>query len=98
MAIQITGDAVEAPPVYDRIFIVKVVIESRRDRDDARPDTVKYQVDYQLYGVGGDGNRHYQDRIRTENFKDEGEGLVDLQAAIANALTGNNKIDTAVVV
>lgn len=96
MSIQITGSLVETPPVYDKIFIVNVRMEQKRERNRNQSAECKYTVDYQLYGESGD-NKYYLDAIKTVRFTDAGEGLTDLLGAIANALTDDRDVDTATV-
>lgn len=96
MGIQITGNLVDAPPVYDKIFIVKAQMQQTRYTEESETPEYKWIVDYQIYGVTGN-DRSFKDKIYTVKFEDSGAALTDLEGAVAAALEADNDIDSAVV-
>jgi len=108
MAIQISGNKVKQLAVQDHVFVRRIEIVQRREREDALPSVYDVDVTYQLYGVGSDGLRYYNDEVHAITIKDflsstkdkpkQNVVMAAIEDAVADMLAEQAEIDAATVV
>lgn len=108
MAIQISGTKVKELAVQDHVFVRRIEIMQRRDREDALPPVYDVDVTYQLYGIDQLGLRHYNDEVHAITIKDFMSATKDkpkqngvmavIEEAIADMLVEQAEIDSVAVV
>lgn len=70
MGIEVSNAESQPAIVYNKVFMESLTISQKTYLDDAQPPSYSLAVIYRMYGVDGDGIRHYKLKNRTVTIDD----------------------------
>jgi hypothetical protein len=70
MGIQLATAVSQPEVVFDKVHVTTLTVEQPLNTDDSKPPYYKVLIEYRLYGVDADGQRHYQSLTHEADVKD----------------------------